>query len=139
MEIHRRVLLVPASMGQVRHPPSPGFGRGVRLGADCSRAECVYDPNSDHRRKGVYKEKADTFKARETTLQTIMQAILDSPEDKVSSLVQQIRHSENLDDIAETIAQKEQTNQKAEEEEDDDDFMIGAYSTTIARTLKMNY
>lgn len=75
--------------------------------------------------------KADTSKANETTLQTIMQAILDSPEDKVSSLVRQIRHSENLDDIAETIAQREQTNPKAEEE-DDDDSMIRAYSTPTA-------
>ena len=130
MEIHRRVLLAPASTGQVRPPPSQGFG----CGADCSRAECVYDPNSDHQRKGVYKEKADISKAPKVTLQTIMQAILDSPEDKVSSLVRQIRHSENLDDIAEAVDQKERASPKAEEVEDDS--MMREYSTTTTPTFK---
>ncbi|OBT90556.1 hypothetical protein VE02_01001 [Pseudogymnoascus sp. 03VT05] len=97
--------------------------------------ECVYDPNSDHRRKGVYKEKADTLKARESTLQTIVQAILNSSEDNVSALVRQIRTCDNLDDIADTITRKENSDEMAEDE-DDDDLMIGAYSQTVAPTFE---
>ncbi|KFY41419.1 hypothetical protein V495_04943 [Pseudogymnoascus sp. VKM F-4514 (FW-929)] len=97
--------------------------------------ECVYDPNSDHRRKGVYKEKADTLKARESTLQTIVQAILNSSEDSVSALVRQIRNCDNLDDVADTITRKESSDAKAEDE-DDDDYMIGAYSQTVAPTFE---
>ncbi|KAM5365359.1 hypothetical protein ACJA88_012541 [Fusarium oxysporum] len=45
--------------------------------------ECVYDPNSDHRRKGVYREKVDSMKARNSTLQILIEAILNAEEDDV--------------------------------------------------------
>ncbi|KAL9089448.1 MAG: hypothetical protein Q9165_005769 [Trypethelium subeluteriae] len=65
--------------------------------------ECVYDPNSDHRRKGVYKKDIDNLKTRNSTLQTLIQAILNYPEDDVPALVRQIRTCESLDDVAESI------------------------------------
>ncbi|KAF2188288.1 hypothetical protein K469DRAFT_748615 [Zopfia rhizophila CBS 207.26] len=69
--------------------------------------ECVYDPNSDHRRKGVYKKDIDNLKTRNSTLQTLIQAILNYPEDEVATLVQQIRTCESLDTVAEAIIAKE--------------------------------
>ncbi|KJZ78060.1 hypothetical protein HIM_02697 [Hirsutella minnesotensis 3608] len=66
--------------------------------------ECIYDPNSDHRRKGVYRERADSIKARSSTLQTIVEAILNAPEDQVPDIVRQLRASDNLDVAAQQIA-----------------------------------
>ncbi|KAG8527375.1 Nitrogen assimilation transcription factor nit-4 [Bacidia gigantensis] len=65
--------------------------------------ECIYDPNSDHRRKGVYKKDIDNLKTRNSTLQTLIQAILNFPENEVPDLVKQIRTCESLDDVAESI------------------------------------
>ncbi|KAF8448104.1 fungal-specific transcription factor domain-containing protein, partial [Kalaharituber pfeilii] len=66
--------------------------------------ECIYDPTSDHRRKGVYKRDIDNLKTRNTTLQTLVQAILDYPEDQVIGLVHAIRNAENLEDVAEAVS-----------------------------------
>ena len=47
--------------------------------AACSsvyHTECVYDLNSDHRRKGVYKKDIDNLKTQNGTLQTLVEAIL---------------------------------------------------------------
>jgi Fungal specific transcription factor domain len=68
--------------------------------------ECIYDPNSDHRRKGVYR-KDDKLKTKNTTLEVLIHAILNVPEDEVGSLVQQIRTCESLDTVAESILAKE--------------------------------
>ncbi|RMZ72732.1 Nitrogen assimilation transcription factor nit-4 [Pyrenophora seminiperda CCB06] len=48
--------------------------------------KCVYDPNSDHRRKGVYKKDIDNLKTRNSTLQTLVHAILNYPDDQVQGL-----------------------------------------------------
>jgi hypothetical protein len=77
--------------------------------------ECIYDPNSDHRRKGVYKKDIDNLKTRNSTLQTLIHAILNYPEDQVADLVHQIRTCESLDTVAEAIIAKE----NGEEEEDE--------------------
>jgi hypothetical protein len=69
--------------------------------------ECVYDLNSDHRRKGVYKKDIDNLKTRNSTLQTLIQAILNYPEDEVADLVHQIRTCESLDSVAGNIIAKE--------------------------------
>lgn len=66
--------------------------------------DCVYDPNSDHRRKGVYRERADSIKARSSTLQTIIEAVLNADEDEVSEVVRKIRTCENLDVVAQQLA-----------------------------------
>jgi ribosomal protein L13E len=65
--------------------------------------QCIYDPNSDHRRKGVYKQDIDNLKTRNTTLQTLIHAIQTFPEEEVPELVRQIRTCESLDDVADAI------------------------------------
>lgn len=67
----------------------------------------MYDPNSDHRRKGVYKQDIDNLRNRNTTLQTLVQAILNYDEDDVLDLVRQIRASEDLEAVAESILKRE--------------------------------
>jgi len=69
--------------------------------------ECVYDPNSDHRRKGVYREKIDSMKARNSTLQVLIEAILNADEEDVPSIVRQIRTCDSLDMVAESILKHE--------------------------------
>ena len=62
--------------------------------------ECIYDPNSDHRRKGVYKKDIDNLKTHNSTLQTLIEAILNYPEPEIPDLIRQIRTCESLDDVA---------------------------------------
>ncbi|KAM5492096.1 hypothetical protein McaMca56_007230 [Microsporum canis] len=69
--------------------------------------EGVYDPNSDHRRKGVYKQDIDNLRNRNTTLQTLVQAILTYDEDDVPDLVRQIRSAEDLEVVAESILKRQ--------------------------------
>ncbi|CAN9196688.1 unnamed protein product [Alternaria alternata] len=90
---------------------------------------CIYDPNSDHRRKGVYKKDIDNLKTRNSTLQTLIQAILNYPEDEVAHLVQQIRTCESLDSVAEAIIAKENG-------EDDEDEPISPVTTPIMAPAK---
>ncbi|EWC48687.1 hypothetical protein DRE_01909 [Drechslerella stenobrocha 248] len=79
--------------------------------------DCIYDPSSDHRRKGVYKKDIDNLKTRNSTLQTLIQAILNYPEDKVLQLVYDIRNCESLDDVAAKIM-----TQAADESDDESDL-----------------
>lgn len=87
--------------------------------------ECIYDPNSDHRRKGVYKKDIDSLKGNSSTLQTLIQAILNYPEEDVADLVHQIRTCESLDKVADAIIAREAG-------EDDDDEQL---SPLLAPTL----
>ncbi|KAJ5764424.1 transcriptional regulator family: Fungal Specific TF [Penicillium manginii] len=64
---------------------------------------CVYDPNSDHRRKGVYKKDADTLRTKHTTLQTLIQALLNYDEEDAFELVRQIRSCDDLEDVAQSV------------------------------------
>ncbi|KAK1253088.1 hypothetical protein MKX08_004275 [Trichoderma sp. CBMAI-0020] len=65
--------------------------------------ECIYNPNSDHRRKGVYREKIDSMKAQNSTLQIIVEAILNANEDEVPEVVNKIRTCDNLDTVAQEL------------------------------------
>lgn len=78
--------------------------------------ECVYDPNSDHRRKGVYREKIDSSKARSSTLQILIEAILNANEDEVPEIVRRIRTCDSLDMVAETILKEGVGNPDGEDE-----------------------
>ncbi|KAL8967897.1 MAG: hypothetical protein Q9183_002715, partial [Haloplaca sp. 2 TL-2023] len=78
--------------------------------------ECVYDPNSDHRRKGVYKKDIDNLKTHNSTLQTLIQAILNYPEHEVPGLIRDIRTCESLDNVAESILAKGRALENEEEE-----------------------
>ncbi|TDZ17117.1 Nitrogen assimilation transcription factor nit-4 [Colletotrichum orbiculare MAFF 240422] len=83
--------------------------------------ECVYDPNSDHRRKGVYREKIDSMKARNSTLQILIEAILNASEDEVPDIVKKIRTCDSLDTVAEQILKQETLLQEAEDNDQGDD------------------
>lgn len=63
----------------------------------------VYDPNSDHRRKGVYKKDADALRTKHTTLQTLVQALLNYEEEDAFEIVRQIRSCDDLEDVAQSI------------------------------------
>lgn len=71
------------------------------------RISGVYDPNSDHRRKGVYKKDTDTLRTRNTTLQTLIQAILNYDEADAFELVRQIRSCDDLEDVATSVIAQE--------------------------------
>lgn len=87
--------------------------------------ECVYDPNSDHRRKGVYREKIDSMKARNSTLQILIEAILNAAEDDVPDVVRRIRNCDSLDVVAEALLKEESAANEDEDhggvDDDDDD------------------
>ncbi|KAM0449004.1 hypothetical protein ACHAPV_007689 [Trichoderma viride] len=65
--------------------------------------QCIYNPNSDHRRKGVYREKIDSMKAQNSTLQIIVEAILNANDDEVPEVVNKIRTCDNLDTVAQEL------------------------------------
>ncbi|EHK20324.1 uncharacterized protein TRIVIDRAFT_154783, partial [Trichoderma virens Gv29-8] len=65
--------------------------------------ECIYNPNSDHRRKGVYREKVDSMKAQSSTLQIIVEAILNATDEEVPEVVNKIRTCDNLDTVAQEL------------------------------------
>ena len=69
--------------------------------------DCEYAPHTDHRRKGVYKKDVDSVKTRHSTLQILIQAVLNYDEEEVPALVQQIRTCESLEELAESILAKE--------------------------------
>lgn len=68
--------------------------------------ECEYAPHTDHRRKGVYKKDIDSLKTKNSTLQTLIHAILNYDEEDVPELVSQIRTCDNLEELADSIVAK---------------------------------
>ncbi|KAG9535784.1 hypothetical protein KCU77_g23525, partial [Aureobasidium melanogenum] len=89
--------------------------------AQVYNTECVYDPNSDHRRKGVYRSDADSIKTRNSTLQTLIHAILNYPEEDVPALVREMRTCESLDKVAERVVAREQGLDVEESDDQQDD------------------
>ncbi|KAH9897307.1 fungal-specific transcription factor domain-containing protein [Xylariomycetidae sp. FL2044] len=89
--------------------------------------ECIYDPNSDHRRKGVYREKIDSMKARNSTLQILVEAILNADEDDVPDIVRRIRTCDSLDNVAESILKQDFSSSIQE----DDDQLDQVYTTDM--------
>lgn len=87
--------------------------------------ECVYDPNSDHRRKGVYREKIDSTKAKSSTLHILIEAILNATEDDVPDIVRRIRTCNSLDAVAEAILKED-----AAATEHDEDQLSDEYTTS---------
>jgi hypothetical protein len=101
--------------------------------AACSQVyntECVYDPNSDHRRKGVYRSDADSLKTRNSTLQTLVHAILNYPEEHVPALVREMRTCESLDKVAERVAAREQGLELEDSDHQQEDEDIQNYTHT---------
>lgn len=92
--------------------------------AACSQVygtECVYNLQSDHRRKGVYRNDADSIKTRNSTLQTLIHAILNYPEEDVPALVHEMRTCESLDRVAERVVAREQGLDLDESDDEQDD------------------
>jgi hypothetical protein len=69
--------------------------------------ECEYAPHTDHRRKGVYKKDVDSSKTKNSTLQILIQAILNAEEDDVLDLVSQIRTCDSLEELANNLEAQE--------------------------------
>lgn len=105
----RSALMPPCPPYALSAPPtdtSPQCDGNTPACAACAsvyHTDCVYDPNSDHRRKGVYKADIDNLKNQNSTLQTLIEAILNYPEDRVFDLVRQIRACDSLEDLADSI------------------------------------
>lgn len=68
---------------------------------------CVYSPESDHRRKGVYKNDLESLKTRNSTLQTLVTALLNLEEHDAFDLVREMRSCDSLDEVAERIANED--------------------------------
>ncbi|EEY15148.1 nitrogen assimilation transcription factor nirA [Verticillium alfalfae VaMs.102] len=78
--------------------------------------ECVYDPNSDHRRKGVYREKIDSMKARTSTLQILIEAILECRRGRSAGHCQtDPGRATALDTVPEQIIKHEDNSQEDEQ------------------------
>lgn len=97
--------------------------------------DCIYDPNSDHRRKGVYKQDGENLKTKNETLYTLVQAICNAPEDEVAALVQEIRTCESLDAVAERIIAREHGIEVSEAEDEVSLQEVGTSHPTFERTL----
>ncbi|CAG8124276.1 unnamed protein product [Penicillium salamii] len=97
---------------------------------------CVYDPNSDHRRKGVYKKDTDTLRTKNTTLQTLIQAILNYDETDAFDLVRQIRACDDLEDVANAVLAQENglssKNQAAHESSSENTNEINQFESALA-------
>ena len=65
--------------------------------------ECVYDIDSDHRRKGALKRDIETLRERNGALGIIVASIRSSSDSEVADIVRQIRADENLDTIADSL------------------------------------
>ena len=68
--------------------------------------ECEYAPHTDHRRKGVYKKETDSLKTKSSTLQLLIQALLNYEEDDAVDLLKQMRTTDNLEDLIQTVGAK---------------------------------
>jgi hypothetical protein len=105
--------------------------------AACSQVyntECVYSLASDLRRKGVYRSDADSLKTRNTTLQTLIHAILNYPEESVPALVREMRTCESLDKVAERVVAREQGLDLDESDHEQEDEDIHDYTHTSSAT-----
>jgi hypothetical protein len=69
--------------------------------------ECEYAPHTDHRRKGVYKKDVDATKTKNSTLQILIQAILNAEEEDVMDVVHQIRTCDSLEELAASLDAQE--------------------------------
>ena len=55
----------------------------------------------------MYRKDADTLRTRHTTLQTLVQALLNYEEDEAFDLVRQIRSCDDLEDVAQSVIAKD--------------------------------
>lgn len=65
--------------------------------------ECEYAPHTDHRRKGVYKKETDSLKTKSSTLQSLVQALLNYREEDAIELLKEMRMADNLEELVQTL------------------------------------
>lgn len=75
----------------------------------------------------MYKKDIDSLKTRDSTLQTLVQAILNYPEDEAFDLVKHIRACESLDDVATSIISKQSATR---DDSTDDDLLVTKHMAT---------
>ena len=63
----------------------------------------MYDPNSDHRRKGVYRKSSGMGKVRTATLSTLVNILVELPDKDALDLIRRMRASNNPEKEAEKI------------------------------------
>jgi uncharacterized protein YerC len=85
------------------------------------RTECIYDPSSDHRRKGVYRTDVDGHKAQSSTLQTLVSALLNLDEQDAFDLLRKMRTCQSLDSVAQKLSASELAMQPINAAEDTED------------------
>ncbi|KIW21016.1 hypothetical protein PV08_01595 [Exophiala spinifera] len=86
--------------------------------------ECEYAPHTDHRRKGVYKKDVDSSKTKNSTLQVLIQAILNAEEDDVMDLVTEIRTCDSLEELAASLETRDRGLAEAPAEPSNSDDII---------------
>ncbi|KAI1624684.1 fungal-specific transcription factor domain-containing protein [Exophiala viscosa] len=95
--------------------------------------ECEYAPHTDHRRKGVYKKDVDSSKTKNSTLQVLIQAILNAEEDDVLDLVRQIRTCDSLEELAGSIEAGERYgDDRADSPVYNDDMMVPQFEAELS-------
>ena len=67
------------------------------------RTECVYDADSDHRRKGALKRDIQSLQEQHDALNVIVASLRTMPEAESMSLLQSLRTDINPDDLAELL------------------------------------
>ena len=77
--------------------------------ADIYGTKCIYDPHSDHRRKGACRKRREDMKACLLTLQIIFEAILNASDQEVPTVINKIRTCDSLDAIAMSILQGDES------------------------------
>ena len=67
------------------------------------RTECIYDENSDHRRKGALKRDIQSLQQRNDALDVIVASLRTLPEQDAISLLHSLRTDANPDVIAASL------------------------------------
>lgn len=96
----------------------------------------IYDPSSDHRRKGAYRKDTGSVRTtKNTTLQTLIHAILNYSEEEAFDLVRQIRSCDSLENVADSIINEERgsaTPAAAESGSIEDDDQVDQFESELS-------
>ena len=83
----------------------------------------------------MYKQDIDKLQTRNSTLSTLIEAILNYPQEDVPDLVRQIRTCESLDQVAETINAYDNDDEADESIEDDPDEAASPFERKLSVQL----
>ncbi|KAI9829121.1 MAG: hypothetical protein M1832_000144 [Thelocarpon impressellum] len=74
------------------------------------QSECMYDIDSDHRRKGALKRDIQTLRKHNGALGTIVASLRSSTDDEVSDIISHIRSDESLENLVDSLKAKGEAN-----------------------------